>query len=461
MFLLATGLTMLYGQQNTAAGGDRVRGTQAAVGAIEVARSIRDGNFANVTAGTHGYGLNGAQTWVFSGTSVTVSGGYVTSLAVSSAASDWRTLTATVNWQHGIFRPGRVMLKTELTDWRTQRSTGDWSGLSVQGTYNAGSNIDFNDIAISGNYAFVTSETSGGGAGLYVFDISSLSSPTRVASSFSLGAAGYGVAVRGKMLYVLTDDSSQEIKAFNIITPSSLSLSDLVTGYNLPSSSLATAVAINNATLLVGMQQHAGHPEVYAFSIAQTGALTLRDTLDIPADVYGIATAGTGVFLATSDSAAEITEALLNGSGGLSYPVTPSYNLTSTEAGRSIAVSGTSAVLGRQRGSIQEMVVLNTRNGGGSPPPSPGPWYHEGSGSLVSVDIDGSRCYAFLAADSSGKAVQVVQIKDTSLPESASYNSTYGRARGLFYDYSRDRLFVATRQAMLIFQPSGSASTCL
>ncbi len=463
MFLLATGLTLLYGQQNTAAGGDRVRATYAAISAIEAAHSIRDGSFAGLTAGTHGYALNGAHTWVFSGTSMTVSGGYVTALSASSASTDWVSLTSVVDWQHGIFRAGRVTLKTELTNWRTTRATGDWSGLSLQGTYDAGSNIDFNDIAVSGNYAFVTTETSGGGPGIYIFDISNLASPARVAASASFGRAAYGIVVKGSVFYVLTDDPSAEIRAYSVGTPTVFDASaNLLTTYNLSGSALATSLDIEGSTLVVGAQYDATNAELYSFDISSPTAIVARGNLQVAAGVNGVAVSGTGVFLATADTAGEMTEAVLSGTGGLSYPVTPQYNLTSTEVGRSIAVSGTSAVLGRLRGtSIQEMVLLNGKFGGGSPPPSPGPWYHEGSGSVVAVDMDGSRCYAFLAADSSGKAVQVVHLKNSALPESATYNSTYGRARGLFYDLSRDRLLTVTRRAFLIFQPSGSASTCL
>ena len=462
MFLLATGLTLLYGQQNTAAGGDRTRGTYAAISAIEAARSIRDGSFAGLTAGTHGYALNGAHTWAFSGTSMTVSGGYITALSVSSSSTDRMTLTSTVDWKHGIFRAGRVTLQSELTDWRTTRATGDWSGLSLQGTYDAGSNVNFNDVAVSGNYAFVTSET-GGSPGIYVFDISSLASPARVAASATLGHAAYGILMKGSVFYVLTDDPSAEIRVYSVGTPTLFDPSaNLLTSYNLSGSALARSLDIEGSTLVVGAQYDASHAELYSFDISSPTAIVSQGSLQIEYDVSDLAVSGTGVFLATTDTAGEMTEAMLSGTGGLSYPVSPQYNLTSTEAGRSIAVSGTSAVLGRQRGtSIQEIVLLNGKYGGGSPPPSPGPWYHEGSGSIVAVDLDATRCYAFLAVDSSGKAVQVVQLKDSALPEAASYDSPHGRARGIFYDLSRDRLFVTTRKAFLIFQPSGSASTCL
>ncbi len=458
VFLTAATMTLLHGQQNTAAGGDRVRATHAALQAMEASRSIRDGAFSALTAGAHGFRIGPARTWVYSGSQVTVSGGYVTKVTVTTLASDWVRLQTSTKWKHGIGRSGSILLTGELTDWRTTRSTGDWGSLTVEGSYvDAGTPL-FNDVAVSGNYAFVTSETSSGGAGLYVFDITSLSSPTRVSSSFTLGAAGYGVAVRGDTLYVATSSSSEELRAYDISDPTALTSGDLVASRNLSASNLITSMALRGNLLLVGAQQHASHPEVYLFAVTSTG-FTLLSSSDHGATVNAVALTDTGAFLATADSTAEMRTLIRTSTGGLRAAPSPDANLTSTEAGRAVLVFGTSAILGRTRGtSIQEMVLLDTRNGGGSPPA--GVLYHEGSGSVVALDTDSTACQAFLAADSSGKAVQVVHLWNPGLPELASYDSTSGPARGLQYDPARDRLFVLTRKGFLIFQPGATPIRC-
>ncbi len=90
------------------------------------------------------------------------------------------------------------------------------------------------------------------------------------------------------------------------------------------------------------------------------------------------------------------------------------------------------------------------------------------SGSLGGASASGVQitCYSpqtgliMGAADSSGKAVQVVHLSDHALPELASYNSVSGPARGLRYDAARDRLFVLTRKGFLIFQPGITPVRC-
>lgn len=456
IFLGAVALTLLKGQEDSVMGGDRGRATHAAVRALEASRSVRDTTFGSLTAGSHGIALSTTKTWVFSGSKVTVSGGYVTNVTVSTLAADWVRLTASTKWKHGYARSGSILIVSELTDWRGARATGDWSGLSLQGSDTPGGTPLFNDVAVRGNYAFLTSDTSGGGAGLYVYDISTLTAPTRVASSFSLGAAGYGLAIKGSTLYVVTGDASSELRAYDIASPTTFAAGNLRASFNLSGSSLATSLALDGGTLYVSANQDATYDEFYAFDVSSSGAIVYRDSLGHGANIVGIGVSGTGAYLATGDGAADMKAVDITQPSDLRFVTSGDYNVTCTQPPRSIATTGTSALLGCTKSASQELVLMDTRVPGGTP----GPWYHEGSGSLVGVDLDGSDCYAFLAADSSVKAVQVVSAKNQALPELAVYNSTTGPGRGLYYDPVRDRLFVVTRSAFLIFQPSATPSSC-
>ncbi len=451
LFLAAAGLTILHGQEGTVSGGDRIRATYAAERALEAARTIRDGSFASLTAGTHGITLGPTNRWAFSGTESTFSGGYVTSLSISALASNWYALTSSVHWKHGHSRSGSVVIKTELTDWKGTQRAGDWTSTDLDGSYTDPGAPYFNKVAVRGNYAYVTSEVSGDG--LYVFDITTTSSPSRVSSSFTLGAAGYGVAVRGDVLYVVTSDASQEIRAYDISGPTSLDAGDLLASYNLPGSALGVSLAVRGSTLLLGATLDASQDELYAFDVSDPAAITLLDSLDTGATVNALTASATGAYLATADAAAEMKAVRISSTGALSYPGSPDTNITSGEAGRSIALSGTSALLGRTKGAIQEMTIINTAGG-------TGPWYHEGSGSLVGIGMDQARCYAFLAAESSPKAFQVVDLRSAGLSELAVYHSTTGQARGLLYDIIRDRVYLLTRRAFLILKPSSSVSVC-
>lgn len=451
LFMTAAGLTILHGQEGTVMGGDRTRATYAAERALEAVRTIRDGSFSSLSAGAHGIALGPTKKWVFSGTESVFSGGYITSLSVNALASDWVELVSSVKWKHGHTRSGSVIVRTELTDWRGTHRAGDWTTTSIDGSYTDAGAPMFNQVAVRGNYAYVTSETAGDG--LYVFTITSTSSPSRVSSSFTLGVAGYGVAVRGDTLYVATSDAAQEIRAYDISGPTSLDAADLVASYNLPGSGLGFSLAVKGQMLLAGAVEDAMHDELYAFDISDPDEITLLDSIDTGATVNAVAASETGAYLATSDAAAEMKAVIISATGALRYPGSPDTNITGSEAGRSIALAGTAALLGRTKGAIQEMTLLDTVGG-------TGPWYHEGSGSLVGIGMDPARCYAFLAAESSPKAFQVVDLRSLSLSELTTYTSDSGQARGLLYDIIRDRVYLLTRRAFLIFKPGSSTSVC-
>ena len=459
ILLSAVGVTLLYGQENSVAGGERYRGVAIAQEGLEAARAIRDGGFAGLTAGQHGIALNAQQQWVFSGTHGTRSGGYILDLTVTSAASNRVEVAARSRWKHGYGRSGSILVSTELTDWRGSRYAGDWSSLSVDGSYVDGGTPRFNAVATAGNYAYITSETSGGGAGLYVFDISNTASPSRVANTFTLGAAGYGVAAKGNTLYVLTSDASSEIRAYDITNPAALAAGNLLTSHSLSGSSLGVSMLLRGPYLYIGTAADATYKEFRSFDVRSTGSILPLGALEVGTTVQGIAAAGTGAYLATGDAAAEMKTVDID-TPSAPVLVGADYNLSGSETGVSVAATGTSALLGRQKGAIQELAVFDLRSGGGNPPPSPGPWYHEGSGSLVGVATDPAKCYGFLAAASGRKALQIINLRDTSLPELTTYTSVTGLARGMLYDIVRDRVLLLTNSAFLIFKPSAVTGSC-
>lgn len=461
LFLSAVGLTLLYGQENTIGAGNRIRGAYYTERTLEAARSIRDGSFSSLIAGTHGVAVAPSGTWALSGTTLTASG-YITSLTVSPLASDWLSLTASTKWKHGYNRSGSVLITSEVTDWRGTSPIGNWATLTQQGSYDAGSpEPQFNDIVtFSGSYAIASSQSQ---AGLYLFNIANLASPQRISTSFSLGTSGYELAVRNSVLYVLTGDATQEIRAYRLTALVSFSSSNLIASYNLPGSAQGRSLAISGDRLYVSATASAtpGEKEFYVFDISDDTSIALTGSLDDDgSSAEMIALSGTAAYLASSSDTAEVR--VVNVGSGSNPVMLGGYNLSDrTLNGVSIAVAGTSAVLGTQRGtSIQEMVLFDLEQGG-VPTPPPGPWYREGSGSLVGIDMDSSRCYAFLAADSGHKALQVVNMHlKASLPEVSSYDSSTGKGRGIFYDIVRDRLFFVTDRGFLIFRPGAAPSAC-
>jgi hypothetical protein len=460
IFIAAVGLTMLYGQESTVRSGARIRASYLAERGMDVARAVRDGSFAALTGGQHGFHLSPTGVWAFTGSTATSTGTYATSVTVSSLASDWVRLTARTTWKHGYNRSGSVVLTTDLTNWRATTTVGNWSVPAVDGSFFDASAPTFVDLALySGSYVFAASRT---GNGLYVIDTRTTTAPLQVASSFSLGTGAWDIAVWGTVLFVATDDSSQEIRAYTIGNPSSLSAANLIGSYNLPGSGRARSIAVRGNTLYVGASADAsgGQDEFYAFRVTQAGGITLLDTINDDNNSIGrIALSGTSAYLASALDTGELR--VVDVESGSNLVLLGGYNLSDrTLDGVSIAISGTSALLGTLKGSsIQEAVLFDIEGGG--IPGSPGPWYHEGSGSVVGLDIEPSRCYAFIAAESGRKALQIFNVRDkSSLTELVTYNSTTGLGRSVLYDMRRDRIFLATDSSILIFRPGTYTGVC-
>ncbi|HVW66509.1 MAG TPA: hypothetical protein VHA78_02140 [Candidatus Peribacteraceae bacterium] len=455
IFLSALAITIIYGQESTVIAGDRTRGSYLTEQALEAVRSIRDGSFSSVTSGMHGVWINGGNIWAFSGSSVVESGGYVTSVSISSLSSDWMTMTGSTYWKHGYNRAGTATLVTELTDWQTKTAVGNWASPSIEGTYNAGTAVGFNRIAVSGDTAYVTTDASNG---LYLLDISNPASPARVDSSFSIGYGATDAVIHGRRLYVMTADPNAELKLYSIDAPQS---PVLLASYNLPGSALGKELGFGRNDLYVAATTPgSGQHQLYSFDATDSGALTLMGTIDDTDNYNAVALSGTAAYIATSLDADELRVVNAMSSGSIS--IAGGYNLSGTYDASAIAVSGTSALLGTLQTGSQNMVMFDISDASnGVPTPPPGPWYYNASGSVLGLAMDPNHCYAFVGAATGHKAFQVVDMRNkSSLPQLYSYDSSYGKGRSVAYDPVSDRIYLMTDNAVLIFQPGTGGTSC-
>lgn len=520
LFLGAVGLVLLNGEESTKAAGDRVRAAEHAKQALEAARSIRAASFASLTPGTHGVRVNSATgKWELFGAQTPGSGGYTTTLTIAAVAADQVMLIAKTTWNISPARVGTVTLSTVLTDWEKSVQTGKWSNFVLSGSYvHAGTPL-FNDIAIAGSYAYVTSEVSSGGAGLYIFDIANPTAPS-LAATQDIGSARYGNVVRGATLYVLTGDAAGELKAYDIgANPTSPAL---LASYDLPGSGQAKAVFIDGNRLLVGAtglgpQAWAPFPwravsralaaapgstcydssgnqsscgevcydewggqiacsssssaaasstppptgnDLFGFDISNPNVLAYKGSLYIEG-VNGISLTGTSAYLASPLDTAELRVANVKNLASMS--IAGSHNLSDrTLDGLSTATAKTYLLLGTDRGTAVQEVTLFDISGGG--PPVGGPWYYEGSGAVVKVAMDATACYGFVAADSGRRTMHVVKVRDFSLQQLQTWDAplpSNSGARGMHYDAAQDRLYLVNKRGFYIFSPQrGVANDC-
>lgn len=143
--------SLIYGQESERLAGDRARANFLAEEGLEVARNMRDADFANLTAGTHGLAITGNE-WVFSG-ALDISDIFTRSIIVTDMDAHMKTITASVSWKQNEQRDGTVSLTTHLANWKTVNPTSSeqfFVNTSVAQTQ-SGPNPKIYDVTMKNN----------------------------------------------------------------------------------------------------------------------------------------------------------------------------------------------------------------------------------------------------------------------------------------------------------------------
>lgn len=456
--MIVTGvITILVdGQEATVGSGDRVRGIFLSERAIEGVKAVRDDEFSRLVPGTYGITVTNTGYVVLTDTIDPTTDGYTTQVDISEISSDLRQVDVTTWWDFGPRRTGTSALTIQLSDWRQVSSAGDWSSVSLEGAYIDADTPLFNHAAVGSGYLFVTSETSDGGAGLYVFDSSDLSNPTRVADGFTLGAAGHDVIVSNTHLYVITENTSSEVEIYDISSPSSLSDTDLLATINIPGEGKARTMELFGNTLFVASEEDSAESELFSYDVSTLGSITQLDNLNDPGNSFlGMSLHNGYAYLASYQDTLELRVIDIFDSSDMEPAVGDGYNLSDTQDATDVQAISDYLVLTRNVGSVTEEVYLFDI--GSSPVPSSAPYSYEVGGNANAVDSDPTGTYAFLGTDNTGKEFIVLNVADFAdgiSPEITYYDTATGVGRGVHYDFSIDRAMLLTNTAVIILQPS-------
>lgn len=453
IFLAGIGLSLLVGERSAVAAGDRVRAAFVAEQQLEGVRQMRNANYASVTAGIHGIVLN-ASGWTWSGSAVSING-YTGSVKVSQQSADWQQVTSQVMWDFGKARSGSVILTSYITNWRKIATVGNWAAMSRIANVSPSGSPDFQNVVINGVYAYVTGTQVSGGNGLYIYDVSNPANPVRVATSFNLGASAYGIAAAGNRLYLATDNPVKEVQVYDITNPATLSGGNLINGYDLPGSGKARSIAVYGSRVFVGTLNDPPNKQFYSIQMSETGPMVLGDSLGLSGSVLAIGLQDGYAYAATSYSIAELQVVDIFNPDRLTFAPGRGVDMPDVQAADAVALSGTSALVGRLNGStIDELTLFNI---GRAPVPNapPGPWTLEIGGDLLSLaTIFGSK-YAF-AAGSAGfaqlRVLDMIKFAQNQPPIVNTYDAK-ATVRGVFYDWQTDRLFGVTPGALMVFAP--------
>lgn len=465
MFLTAIGLSLLASHRGVLAAADRSQGIHIAEGALDAVRSLRDGGFDALVDGTHGIAIQGGQ-WALTGAALT-SSGYTTSVTLATAASDRKTVDIRTWWDFGLSRSGSVVLHSELTDWRSIWTPGDWSsaGLVTNGTVTRADAVVFKDVLAvqSGSTVtvYVTGEDDVAGDGiLVVYDASSMPPTEEWSETFT--GRGLALARRGDALYVLTDASSSEVRVYDI---SDHTAPVVQYGVNLPGSGRGRSMDVRSDVLLIGAVADTTEAEFYAYDIPSIDDFTLADSLQLDdggsaITVSGIAVRGDYAQLATSQDTAEVRVAGIDDATALTAQSSSGYNLSDrSEDGTAIAVTSTGVLIGTEGGSLfSEFVALRAL--GDTPASPPGPWaYEAGSGGSPSatvrkIAVDPTGRYAFLAVEGD-RDLQILDLPklENGLSAQVFSDTLTGFGRSVFYLPGLDRLYFVTDTALRVYEP--------
>ena len=447
---------MLFSQQGMLKSGDRIRAVFLNQKAVAAVRAVRDDDFENITEGTFGAVLNTSGVWELSGTGVTTSDGYITSVIITEITSDSYNVAATTSWNFGVSSSGSSVLMTEITDWHRVQNIGNWSVASLDGAYIDDDTPLFNSAVALASYAFVTSETSDGGNGLYVFDITDTSTPVHVATALTLGFPGYDILVSGTNLFVVTGDSGSEVRIYDVTTPSSFSSDDLIASINIPGTSKARAIEYYDDTLYVVSQEDTGESEIFTYDVSNLGSITQLDDLNDPGSSFSDIRLQNGYgYLGSSMDTMELRVVDIFDPEDIQFAAGGGYNVPDTPDGTSIATFGDYVLLGRNQGDVTEELHLFDISE--SPVPPAAPWNSETGDDVNALDADPTATYAFAATTHDSQELIVLNVATFAAggnPIVETYNTTTGIGRGVTYDILHDRVFLMTNTAFIILEPS-------
>lgn len=454
IFLGGIGVALLSGHRSTIASGDRARAGYLAEQQLEAVRQMRTTDFASVSVGTHGLALQSSG-WTFSGSSV-IKNGYTTSIVVQSLSTDLLGIQSIVQWNFGNTRSGTVVLDTHLSNWRKASTVGNWSAMTRVANVTLSGTPNFQKIAINGNYAYITSLQSGGGKGLYIYDISNPANPFRVASSFDLGASAYGITAINDRLYIVTDASTEELQVYDITSPSTLALGHKVNSYDIPGSGLARAVSVYNTTVFVGTTEDETTDEFYAIAMSETGPMTLEDSLAMSGTILSLSLSDGYAYASTTYNSAELQVLDIFNPADIGFAPNIGIDLTDVQDANVVIASGTSALLGRVGGSTIDELTLYDISSSPVPTSPPSPWTLETGGDINDIAVAPGSEYAFIAGSSSSAQVMVISTKNMVQYASPVIKKSYSAGAtmlALSYDWITDRLYVISSSGLMVFAP--------
>lgn len=330
----------------------------------------------------------------------------------------------------------------ELAVFKTNE--GGWDFPALTGSANKSGSHDAYAVDVDGTFAYLGTDGNGSDDELFIYDISTPSSPTLL-GSFDVGADVYDLDAVGDYVYMATADNSRELDIIDVSTKSSPVRAG---SYNMSGNNNAFAVEYVSGSVYMG-RDSSGNDEFWIIDVSTPSSPSLTGSMNHGGDINDVVVDGTEVYAATDANSAELLVI------DISTPASPTslgtLDLSGNDNGESVDVSGTTVVVGRDNmDSGDEFVVIDV-----STPSSPS---ELGSGDVSddawAVQIDGD--YVYVSSDENDEEFQRWDISTPSSPTLVADYDLDADGRDLFWDGTH--AYIATEHNSFEMQIIGPAS---
>jgi hypothetical protein len=430
----------LYGQEATVFSGNEARAALFAEEGLEAARNMRDAAFSNLTDGSHGLAVSGNR-WTWSGTTDT-SGIFTRAVTVSAVDANRKNVVSTVTWQQNAQRTGTVSVTTRLTNWLAIGGPVDWAtpvqlgAVALSGTQNG------NKVQISGNYAYVMRSVSTAGNFL-VYNISNPAAPS-LSGTYNIVGTPNNIFVSGNYAYVTSNDATRKLQIVNISNPAAPVSAG---NYTISNTYGGRGVFVSGNYAYVMMS---GGANFTVINVSNPAAPTLAGSATITGTLAEVVVSGNYAYVASSSTSAEMQVV------DVTNPAAPArvytMNMSGTVAASSIAISGTTILIGRTTSVYAIDVTTPTA------PVARGSIAIGGTVNDIALNFAYGGKHALIASANTAAEFRVVDITNPStLTIAASVN--YGASNsllGIAYDTTLDRAVAvgnATGAGLVVYGP--------
>ncbi|MDO8435750.1 MAG: hypothetical protein Q7S89_03680 [bacterium] len=347
-------------------GSSSLSATLRAQEGLEAARSIRDRNWAELTAGAHGLALV-SDAWTFSGGSDTAFDNTRT-VTVTDVDASTKDVASTITWATTPSRPRTVTYTTRLKNWRAigaPQLSGNWANPQTLGSVDLGPGTQANSIAVSNNIVYLAaSAASAAKSDFYTVDATNGASPS-VLGSINTSPEGLNeIAISGNYAYVANKDTTNQLQIINSSIPASPTLISSFIPPGLGDGTEGLSVAAVGTTVYLGLENNSGS-EFFIIDASNPVVPIVVGSYNAEVSIYEIVIDGTTAYLGTDGDDRELL--ILD----ISNPATPLLRGRFDASGSSEDARGLDVhfsegktylvrTVGSNNVSNHELIVVNT-----------------------------------------------------------------------------------------------------